>query len=219
MTVLAAEGLSFLPERPVLRGVSLAIEPGELVALEGASGAGKTVLGTLLLRLRAVSTGRVTWGGTDVTNLSTRAIRPLRAGYQALLQHTEASLPPYMTVGAALRETARHVARAPEPAALVARVADSLGIGALLERTPRFLSGGEQRRGGLARVLLADPAFAFVDEPDAGLDAQARLRALQLLRDRCDAGMSCLLVTHNRDLARRFADRRLTLEEGVLHAG
>lgn len=217
--ILAGEGLGFtVGDRAVLDDVSLHVDAGELVALEGASGAGKTVLGTLLLRLRAVPRGTVRWGDVDVTRLPPRALRPLRATHQALLQHTEASLPPYMTLGAALRETAKHVAGAADPHAAVSAVAEQLGIDHLLDRHPRYLSGGEQRRGGLARVLLADPRFAFVDEPDAGLDPEARLTALELLRSRCDRGLGCLLVTHNRGLAARFADRRLLLEEGRLRA-
>ncbi len=205
--------------RVVLRGVDIEIEAGELVALEGPSGVGKTVLGTLLLRLRRPDPpGRVAWGTLDVTSLSARALRPMRARHQALLQHAGASLPPYMSVGEALLETARHVAGAEDPSAAASRTAMDLGIADLLDRRPRYLSGGEQRRAGLARVLLADPVFAFVDEPDAGLDAAARLVALQLLRARCDEGMACLLVTHNQGLARRFADRRLALEGGRLAA-
>ena len=220
MSVVAATGLHFHSgDRAILRDLAITVAAGELVALEGASGAGKTVLGTMLLRLRAVAPpGTVRWGDRDVSALSPRALRPLRSAVQALLQHTESSLPPYMTVGASLHETARHVAHAAAPQEAVDAIAAALGIADLLTRVPRYLSGGEQRRAGLARVLLADPGFAFVDEPDAGLDPEARLVALQLLRDRCDAGMGCLLVTHNQGLARRYADRRITLEEGRLRA-
>lgn len=206
--VLSASQLAFsVGGRPVFAGAGLSLAAGELVALQGPSGAGKTVLGTMLLRLRPVpAPGVVRWGDEDVTAASMSALRPLRPRYQALLQHSSANLPPYMTVGEALAETARHVAGVGgDP---LAAVADELGIGALLDRTPRFLSGGEQRRAGLARVLMANPIFAFVDEPDAGLDPAAKLAALSLLRRRCDAGMACLLVTHEPGLAARFADRR-----------
>lgn len=214
--VLSASGLGFsMGQRPVFAAVGLSLAPGELVALEGPSGAGKTVLGTMLLRLRPVPRpGGVHWGDEEVTSASMSALRPLRPRYQALLQHAAANLPPYMTVGEALAETARHVARVGgEP---LAAVAEELGIAALLDRKPRFLSGGEQRRAGLARVLMANPTFAFVDEPDAGLDPAAKLAALTLLRRRCDAGMACLLVTHEPGLAARFADRRLRLQDGRL---
>ncbi len=218
MTVVAAQHLGFVAgHRTVLRDVEIGIQAGELVVLEGGSGAGKTVLGTLLLRLRRPEPpGRVTWGTVDVTSLPARELRPLRARHQALLQHGAASLPPYMSVGDALLETARHVAKARDPEEQALHTARALGIAELLDRRPRHLSGGEQRRAGLARVLLADPVFAFVDEPDAGLDPEVRLVALQLLRARCDQGMACLLVTHNEGLARRFADRRLALEGGTL---
>ena len=212
--VLEGVGLGFAAgEHTVLRDASVAVGPGELVAVEGPSGAGKTVLLTLLLRLRPVEQGTVRWEGDDVTALSFGALRSRRRRVQALLQHTGASLPPYLTVRQALDETRSHVGGG-DPAELV----QALGLAGLLDRHPRHLSGGEQRRAGLARLFLAEPAVAVVDEPDAGLDPPSQVAVLQRLRDRCDAGMGCLLVTHQRGLARRFADRVLALREGALHA-
>lgn len=212
--MLEGVGLGFAAgAHTVLRDASVAVGPGELVAVEGPSGAGKTVLLTLLLRLRPVEQGTVRWEGDDVTALSFGALRGRRRRVQALLQHTGASLPPYLTVGQALDETRAHVGGG-DPAELV----EALGLTGLLDRHPRHLSGGEQRRAGLARLFLAEPAVAVVDEPDAGLDPPSQVAVLQRLRDRCDAGMGCLLVTHQRGLARRFADRVLALREGALHA-
>jgi len=215
MTVVRAEGLRW--RRPtgevVLADVSLHVERGEVVVLRGASGAGKTVLGTTLLRLRAVTPpGRVHWGTTEVTTLSSAALQPLRALHQGLLQHTSALLPSWLTVGDALTETVQHVggdaARADE---LVAR----LGLAALRDRYPASLSGGEQRRASLARVLLARPHFAFIDEPDAGLDPLTAGEVADLVREAADVdGVGILLVTHADEVADRCADRVLVLKPG-----
>jgi len=210
--------------RSVLSGIDVAILPGELVAISGPSGVGKSVLGSLMLRLRSVpAPGRVFWGDREVTNLSARALQTLRVEYQGLLQQTGAILPPFLTVRQALTETARHVcvpaAGAGEARGRVEQVAELLGIHKILDRHPRFLSGGEQRKSGVARLLLARPVFAFVDEPDAGLDPVSQHEVLRALRDAVDrTQVAMLLVTHNAVLAEHYADRRIMLREGQLHA-
>ncbi len=227
--ILRGEGLSWTrpprgdaPAQLVLQDAAISIDPGEMVAVSGPSGIGKSVLGSLLLRLRAVpSPGRVHWGDTDVTALSGRRLQPLRAGFQGLLQHTGAILPPFCSVEESLVETARHVRRLSRDDARVRvqEVAELLGIAALLHRRPRFLSGGEQRKSGVARLLLSDARFAFVDEPDSGLDPVSQHDIVGELRHVVDrTGMGMLVITHNAMLARRYADRRLILREGRLHA-
>ena len=212
----------------VCRGLDVRVDDpvGPPLAVESVVGAVELVDGRPRFRQRFYEGGivdRPVAQGTEI-------IWMLTDGSQITMPTSEPADPIHHTYGSSegvvgtntqwtlrfdLTEDIVHALARAKAEAMLGRV----GLASRLKHYPKFLSGGEQRRGGLARVLLADPAFAFVDEPDAGLDAQARLRALQLLRDRCDAGMSCLLVTHNRDLARRFADRRWTLEEGVLHAG
>jgi ABC-type multidrug transport system ATPase subunit len=206
-------------DREVLGGVDLAVDAGEFVCLEGPSGAGKTVLGSLLLRLRPLTPGgRVHWAGEDVSRLPAMALRPLRPAFQALLQHTGALLPPYLTVAEALAETARYVQSGGTPGD-VADLCDALSLAHLLHRHPRHLSGGEQRRASLARVLLARPRFAFVDEAEAGLDPLSQREVLDLLQQRVRRdGLAVLLVSHHPGTVRRYADRALHLEGGQLRA-
>ncbi|MBN93774.1 MAG: hypothetical protein CL928_06820 [Deltaproteobacteria bacterium] len=210
--------------RSVLEGIDVAIHPGEMVAISGPSGVGKSVLGSLMLRLRSVPPpGRVFWGEQEVTNLSARELQPLRVRYQGLLQQTGAILPPFLTVRQALTETVCQVcvpgAGVAEARDRVEHVADLLGIQKILDRYPRFLSGGEQRKSGVARLLLADPVFAFVDEPDAGLDPVSQHEVIGELRQAVErTGVAMLLVTHSAVLAEHYADRRILLREGQLHA-
>jgi ABC-type glutathione transport system ATPase component len=210
------------PAQLVLQDAEIAVQPGEMVAISGPSGIGKSVLGSLLIRLREVpEPGRVYWGDVEVSSLSARRLQPLRAAFQGLLQHTGAILPPFCTVEESLVETLRHVRRVPrrEARQRAREVAELLGIGELLHRRPRFLSGGEQRKSGVARLLLSDARFAFVDEPDSGLDPVSQHDIVGELRKVVDrTGMGMLVVTHNAMLARRYADRRLLLGEGRLHA-
>lgn len=207
---------------PVLRDAEISVQAGEMVAISGPSGTGKSVLGSLVLRLRPVpSPGRVFWGDTDVSGLGDGDLQPLRLRYQALLQQTGAILPPFCTVRESLLETLRHVRRVDRDEAeeRLRACADLLGISKLLHRRPRYLSGGEQRKSGVARLLLTDPAFAFVDEPDSGLDPVSQHEVLGELRKAVDrTGMGMLVITHNAMLAQRYADRRLRLQEGQLRA-
>jgi putative ABC transport system ATP-binding protein len=220
--VLRSEGLRWTigrSGRRILQGADLEVGPGELVALEGGSGAGKTVLGTLLLRLRPLQTGRVFWGDLDVSGLPLRRLQPLRRRYQGMLQQGDALLPPYRTLRQLFAETSRAVCSPPADSARLAEVTGRLGLDGLLDRRPRHLSGGEQRRAGLARVLLTRPEFLLVDEPEAGLDPLSRREVFELIRQLADRdGVGVLLVTHRPGLARRVADRCLLLAEGRLHA-
>jgi putative ABC transport system ATP-binding protein len=199
--------------------VDLRIQSGELVTLEGPSGAGKTVLGTCALRLRPPpESGQILWGDHDVTQRSSRALRPLRRTYQGMLQHTGALLPPFMRLRSAMLESLRAVRCSAWTLEEIDEVAALLGIESLLERYPRHLSGGEQRRASLARLILVRPAFAFIDEPDAGLDGPSQV---EVMRSICtlvsETGAGVLLVTHQADLAAAFSDRRLRLEGGRVH--
>ena len=226
MDVLQIEGLrwSIPPQkgeagREVLQGADLSVRPGEIVTLEGPSGSGKTVLGTSALRLRPPPVGgRIVWGETDVTHLGTQALRPLRPHFQGMLQHTGALLPPFLKLRDAMLESLRLVRQTPWEPAEIESVASLLGIEHLLGRFPRHLSGGEQRRASLARLILVRPTFAFVDEPDAGLDGPSQVEVMRSIRELVSQpGAGVLRVTHQADLATAFSDRRLRLEGGQVH--
>ena len=196
-----------------LRGVSLTIEPGELVALLGPSGSGKTTLLRLIAGLDHADDGRILFDGLDSSTLT---LRERRIGFvfqnYALFRH--------MTVAdnIAFGLKARPRRERPAPAEIDRRVADLLELvqlGALGRRYPSQLSGGQRQRVALARALAIEPRVLLLDEPFGALDAQVRKDLRRWLRDLHDrTGHTTLFVTHDQDEALELADRVAILNEG-----
>ncbi|GGD06245.1 ATP-binding cassette domain-containing protein [Nocardioides daphniae] len=196
--------------------MSLDVRAGEVVALVGASGAGKSLLGHAVLGLlppNATETGRVTWQGTDVDLAARRRL----AGHGiALLPQALSHLDPTATVGAQVRRAARlaGVPRArTRQVALEAVVAQGLDP-SVLRLHPHQLSGGMGRRVLTAIALMGDPALVIADEPTPGLALESVTAVLQRLRDLADAGRAVLLITHEIAGALTVADRVVVVERG-----
>ena len=178
----------------LLRDVSLAIAPGELVAIAGASGAGKSTLLKALNGTEPATRGRVVLGGLDF--YAHREFFALTTGYvpQDDIVHLD------LTVAEALRYTAK--LRLPgdtgeaEIARLVARTLHDLEIAARSDHPIRSLSGGERKRVNIAVELLTQPTVLFLDEPTTGLDAGLERRVTSLLRRLADDGCTVITVTH-----------------------
>ncbi|HLB54726.1 MAG TPA: ABC transporter ATP-binding protein [Gemmatimonadales bacterium] len=200
----------------VLRGVDLAVETGEFVAVTGESGSGKSTLLHLLGALDRPTAGRVKLDGLDYEGLSPEALAALRNGrmgfvfqFHHLLRDFTAlenvALP--LLIGGTAPAAARSRAR---------ELLESVGLGGRLSHLPAQLSGGEQQRTAVARALAAGPALILADEPSGNLDERnaAQLHALFAGLAR-DFQIAVVVVTHNRALA-GLADRILTLHEGVL---
>ena len=204
----------------VLQGVSLSVAPGEVVGLEGPSGAGKTTLGMCLLRLIPSHGGAVFWDGEDVSAWPENRLRPLRRRFQALLQSPHAMLTPFLSVRQHLEETLRFVAGTTRPTRRDwADIVEELALEQVIDSMPGDLSGGEARRVGLARVLLCRPDFLFADEPDAGLDPPRRVALAARLRQMAAQGSGLLVVTHDAPTLERVSDRLLRLDGGRIEGG
>lgn len=196
--------------------VSLRVEPGEVVAVVGPSGSGKSSLLAVAGGLITPQGGRVVVGDLDLVDLPDRnrtVARRDRIGY--VFQH--ANLLPALTVREQLllvahlggRVTAEHRARADELLAAV-------GMSHRTSRRPHQLSGGERQRVGIARALMNRPAVLLADEPTSALDHQRSLSIAALLAEQAhQRSTATLLATHDTDIL-RYADRVLRMQDGRL---
>jgi lipoprotein-releasing system ATP-binding protein len=200
----------------VLQGVDLRVEPGEAVAIIGASGAGKSTFLHLLGALDRPTEGEVLVGGRAVSRLSDpelAAVRNRHVGFVFQFHHLlreftalENVMMPRLIGGATVAD-ARGAATS---------LLEAVGLAARAEHKPRELSGGEQQRVAVARALANDPLVLLADEPSGNLDHHTSEHLHDVLFSvREQRNLSMVLVTHNLELARR-ADRILRLEDGVL---
>jgi iron complex transport system ATP-binding protein len=221
--MLEARGVT-LPRggRAVLDGVTLALRPGELVALCGPNGAGKSSLFALLAGELRPTTGTVTLDGRPLAALPAAALAAERA---ALEQAPSLSAPFSVAELVALGLSAVPQAALDE-AALCARAMRAVGIAALADRPADRLSGGERARAHLARVLAQVWAgraagmgrFLLLDEPTASLDIAHQLAVMEIARGEAAAGAGILVVLHDLNLAAAFADRVVLMHRGRIAA-
>ena len=212
-----------------LRSVSLAVEPGELVALVGPSGCGKTTLMRIVAGIEHADSGRIGIAGRDVTELraADRNVAMVFQSY-ALYPHltvaqniavpllmrrlsTAQRLPligPWWPGGRAARRKIREDA---------AKAAEALGLGALLDRRPAQLSGGQRQRVALARAIVRSPQAFLMDEPLSNLDAALRVHTRREIVDiHRRAGAATLYVTHDQAEALTMADRVAVMLAGEI---
>ncbi|MEV5978963.1 ABC transporter ATP-binding protein [Streptomyces sp. NPDC052114] len=191
-----------------VRGISFSVGRGELFALLGTNGAGKTSTVELLEGLAAPAAGRIRVLGHDpYTERS--AVRP-RIG--VMLQ--EGGFPAELTVA----ETARMWAGCTSGAMPVPEALDIVGLGKRSGVRVKQLSGGEKRRLDLAMALMGRPEVLFLDEPTTGLDAEGRRETWELVRTLRDNGTTVLLTTHYLEEAEQLAERLAILHEGRIAA-
>ncbi|MCG5218535.1 ABC transporter ATP-binding protein [Streptosporangium sp. KLBMP 9127] len=190
-------------------GVNLAVGEGEIVALVGESGCGKTTLARTLLGLERPTSGSVLYGGAPLA-YSSRALKAYRREVQLVLQDPMGSLNPRHTVYEAVAEGPR-IHRLTGERELVAEALSRAGLRPperFLDSFPHQLSGGQRQRVVIAGALALNPRLLIADEPVASLDASVRGEILALLlRLRADLGLSALVVTHDLGLAWNIADR------------
>lgn len=178
----------------VLRNFSLTLRPGELYALTGSNGSGKTTaLGVLAGQLRLYR------GSVYLDGKKQRALQPLRDGIAAVPQDPR-TLFTADTVRADLASLGRD-------AALVDTVVQQMALAPLLERHPFDLSGGEQQRAALAKVLLMQPRVLLLDEPTKGMDGAFKAEFGALLRKLCAQGTAVCIVSHDVEFCAQYADR------------
>ena len=223
MNVLTIDGLRMKRgAREVLRGVSLSVNRGELVALMGHSGGGKTTVLRAITALEPFDSGRIDVGGVVLEagrSPSRQTLRELRrhVGMVFQLHHLFEHLTAIENVTLAPLHVA-HVSRVDAEQRAVALL-DSLGVAHRRNAYPRELSGGELQRVAIARSMAMDPPLLLMDEPTASLDPARRNELGQTLRSLSSGGRTLLITTHDEGFAREFASRVIVLEEGAILPG
>jgi energy-coupling factor transport system ATP-binding protein len=202
-------------EVEALRGVSLAVEPGEVLGIVGGTGSGKSTLARHMNLLLVPTSGEVLVDGVDATALRKSDLRrrvglvfqfPEAALFAPTVEEDVAFAPRRLGLGEGeVKERVRGSLRA-------------LGAEDLAGRSPFALSGGEKRRAAIAGVLAMGPEVLVLDEPTAGLDPATRVELLALIRNLREAGVSVVLVSHDLDEVAEVADRVCALRDGRVRA-
>ena len=225
-TLLSVRNLRvFFGDKEVVRDVSFDLAAGEKLALVGESGSGKTITALSLLRLAgdARLQGQALLQGRDLLSLDERQMQAVRGGDIAMIfQEPMTALNPLLTIGAQIAEVLQlkqGLSKAQAMKEAVALLATT-GIPEPERRANSYahqLSGGQRQRAMIAMALASQPKLLLADEPTTALDVTLRGQILDLLSDlQRQTGMAVLLITHDLNLVRRFADRVAVMEQGVL---
>ncbi|WP_136040840.1 MULTISPECIES: ABC transporter ATP-binding protein [unclassified Microbacterium] len=200
--------------------VSFRLEPGEALALVGASGSGKSTIAKMLTGVEKPTSGTVRFGDTDVATLKRRGLRDLRKDVQMVFQDPYAALNPLHTVEYALTRPVMNYTklRGQEARARVLELLETVGLTPVEQfaaKLPHQLSGGQRQRVVIARALASDPQVLIADEPVSMLDVSLRAGVLALLEDLRERwGISMLYITHDLLSARLVTQNILVLNGG-----
>jgi len=201
--------------------IDLTICEGEIVALVGESGCGKTTLGRALLRLIEPTNGTICFAGTNIVPLKRREMQPFRTQMQMIFQDPMSSLNPRLNIATTLTEpmAVHGIGSNQEERLELARqmlirvqLSDSY-----LWRYPHEFSGGQRQRIGIARALVLDPKFIVCDEVTSALDVSVQSEILQMLLDlRAERQLSLLFITHDIGVVEYVSDRMLVMNDGKI---
>ncbi|MFA6304750.1 MAG: cell division ATP-binding protein FtsE [Patescibacteria group bacterium] len=205
----------YKPNTMALKDVNLQIAPGEFVSIVGQSGTGKTTIMRLIIAEEKPTSGRVTIGGWDITDIREREIPYLRRQIGVVFQ--DFKLLPKKTV---FENIAFALQTCGSPWSkiihIVPQVIKIVGLEGKEERYPYQLSGGEQQRVVIARSLVHKPKLLVADEPTGNLDSINTLEIIDLLKKINELGTTIVLVTHDREVVNGLKKRVITIDQGQI---
>ena len=213
-TYVAADGV---PPVPVLRGASLAVQPGEALAILGPSGSGKTTILNLIGSLDRPDGGSVLLAGQDLTALSEAALAEVRNRSIGFIFQSHHLLPHLSVLENVLVPALAATGRlTPDAEARARALLDRVGLAQRLEHLPGRLSGGECQRVAVVRALINQPRLLLADEPTGALDRTSASNLAQLLLElNREQGVTLVVVTHSLELA-RLLERTVEVRDGRL---
>ncbi len=225
MTLLEVDDLTVrFGERPVVDGVSFALDASDRLAVIGESGSGKTLTALAIIGLTpddAVFTGRIRLDGVELLGRDDRALSRLRGEQIAMVfQNPLTALNPLMRIGRQIAEPLRRhhgLDRGPATAAAL-ELCERVGLpdpDRAVRAYPHQLSGGQRQRVGLAIALACRPALLIADEPTTALDVTVQAEVLRVLRELIDVeGTALLFITHDLSIVPEVADRLAVMRDG-----
>jgi peptide/nickel transport system ATP-binding protein len=195
-----------------VEGISFSVAEGQLIALVGESGCGKTTTAQAAMRLIDPVSGTIRFRGQDITKLSPKEMRPLRRRMQIIYQDPYDSLDPRFRVKDAIEEAllVHALGSREERHQRVVHALERAGLAPadlFLNRYPHELSGGQRQRVAVAAALVLEPELLVADEPVSMLDVSVRAGILTLLDELRQSGLGILMITHDLSTAARYADR------------
>ncbi|KNA03545.1 hypothetical protein SOVF_208130 [Spinacia oleracea] len=201
---------------PILKGVDITVEKGEIVSIVGASGAGKSTLLHIIGTLDKPDQGSIFIDGVDIHKLSAKKLSAFRNEHIGFVFQFHHLLPEFTALENVCIPAFIHGQGRAEAETKAKELLELLGVSHRIDHKPAEMSGGEQQRVSVARALMNDPSIILADEPSGNLDSENAAALHQLFFDlRTKFQQTFIIVTHNEELA-RISDRTIHMRDGLV---